>query len=354
MERTTADIEVRLIEDGGNPRCDNDIEAESGGFRIKPYCEDSDGMYKFRLDLELINRTENSIPTQFVFEWNDIVHIQNRRYVLVYSGQDTWVKYPGSVSGSTVRVVVDVPPGHSRLCMHPPYDFGRLVNILGQLPESRFRVNTIGKSMAGRDIYAVEFGRAELRPVVVITRVHPYETIGSYFSDGMLEWMKNYDDEAQKVLARNRVIIIPMPNPDGVAEGLCKRTLGGLDYSYAAASDEPEAVSVKNYLKSVNAQAIFDLHGHMNDHDRFRTNDAERMKAFRKRLLSFPLLFNKELFSYNEQYPPNGKEINIGGFVVTELKGVFFNSSWTWFDRDADHLRAMGVSILRAYTDLFR
>lgn len=346
-------VKVMPVEDGGNPRTLFDIRRNGKkGFFIKPYSEDGDNNYKFRLNVKLINNNYRHARVLFIINWNDTEHQHNRNFVMIYKN-DNYKKIEAEIDRTRTIALTEVPPGESHLCIFPPYNYKRLVNMLDKLPEVKFSKHIIGKSLNKRDIFAVETGQSDQRPIVVMTRVHPYETIGSYFADGMINWLTSDNEEVKSLLSKKRIVFIPMPNPDGVAEGLCKTTLGGLDYSYAASSEEPEAVSVKNYLTEINARGIFDLHGYMINHDRFRTNDGTRMDLLYKKLKMKPDLFNKKLFAYNEMYPINGKEINMGGHVVTKMNGTFINSSWTWYDRSINHVRSMGVEILKAYASLF-
>ncbi len=338
----------------GNPRSQDMIHKQDDGFIIKTFIEDDNPHYKCRLDVAVVNDSDITISVPFTIDWGNSQCVRLYSYILLNNKEDEWIKVKGEGKDGKVFVTVDVPPGYSRLSMHPPYDYDRLIRLLETLPEDIFTMKVIGKSFCGRDIFAIEAGLKNKRPLVVLTRVHPYESIGSYFADGMIKWLMDQNEEANKLLSQNRIVFIPMPNPDGVVEGYCRTTIGNLDLSYVAGSNEPEAIALIDYAKDNNALANFDLHGYMYNYERLRSNDSARLEMLSKRFASMPELFNKEINIFNDKYPPNGKEINFGGFIVNRLGGTYFNSSWSWYDRDAYHLRLMGIEILKGYSDLFK
>jgi hypothetical protein len=347
------DIQVKTLEDGGNPRMERDIVKKEEGFYIHPFSEDDDGNYRFRLNVELINVSDNPIPVKFDINWGDTEYQDDRKYVLLSKDDDLWEKLDMEIYGIITSGIVNVPPGHSYLSMHPRYEHGRFLKLLGDLPKDRFNIIVIGQSRHGRDIFAIEAGRKDSRPLAVMTRVHPYESIGSYFAEGMIHWLKYGGEDTDKFLNKHRVIFVPMPNPDGVSEGTCKRTLGGLNFSEKGSiSSEPEAVVVREYFTGKNPKAIFDLHGWMIENDNIVTNDAERGRALHTVLTQNSQLFSKPIEILFKKYPTGGKN-NLGGLLADEVGAVFYNSSWSWFGRTAKDLYNMGVCILKNYAALF-
>ncbi len=143
-------VQVQLILDGGNPRCEHAIRTKDGAFVIYPFCEDGDPNYKFRLDVGLFNSSARSAPTPFIIEWGDREYARFRGYLLLAVGE-SWTKLPTQTVGSRVIATLDAPPGQSQLCTHPPYDYGQLVDFLGGLPKDRFSIRSAGRSLHGRD-----------------------------------------------------------------------------------------------------------------------------------------------------------------------------------------------------------
>ena len=236
--------------------------------------------------------------------------------------------------------------------MHPPYNHARLVRLAGALGADALRVRSIGRSLRGRDILAIEAGPADARPLVLQARAHPYESVGSFLLDGMVRWLDAGSPEARALVMGRRVVLLPMPNPDGVAEGTCKRTLGGLDLNEAAASDEPEGVALTAFYREVRPRSTFDIHGFMHNSDGFGTSDPVRGQAICDALSARTELFDKK-FGFRHRREPEGGLANPGALAEHEFGSVRFGGAFTWRDRNAEHLRRMGVELLRAYAAQF-
>ncbi|MBA4386429.1 MAG: hypothetical protein C0404_00505 [Verrucomicrobia bacterium] len=344
-------IQVLPIEDGGNPRTQDDIVETAGSFLIRPFSEDGDANYKFRFDVELISSSNEPVPVDFTIEWADAEYAKFRRYMLL-SRNDSWQRIPAEISGTTAHAVVQAPPGRSQLGMHPPFNYTRLQTLVQELDLAVFTSRSIGRSLQGREIYAVEAGLPGKRPLVITARVHPYESIGSFMTLGMIEWLGGRSAEAAGIMQNHRIVILPMPNPDGVAAGFCKRTIGGLDINNAATSAEPEGIALAAFFRAMKPMASFDIHGFMHNSDGFGTNDIRRGQAIANHLLTRPDLFNKKLGVHESQDTEGGLS-NLGCMAQHEFGSVRFGGSWSWYDRDSAHLRAMGVEILKAYTGQF-
>lgn len=69
--------------------------------------------------------------------------------------------------------------------------------------------------------------------LMIVTRVHPYETASSYCAKGLIDYLISGDQSANELLSKFVFHIVPMPNPDGVYNGLCKLTReNGFDFSH--------------------------------------------------------------------------------------------------------------------------
>ncbi|WP_127588556.1 M14 family zinc carboxypeptidase [Paenibacillus koleovorans] len=347
-------IRFFIIEDGGNPRFESDIQQQDNGFWIHPFCEDESGFYRFRLNVRIENDSTQTISVPVTIEWGDQQGQEYRRFVLLSQGDEEWRIFQAEIEGTEAKAVVEAPPGTSYLSMHPRYEYGRYLQYLEGLDQNRFEIKVLGKSRRGREIHAIEAGNKAAPPLAVLTRVHPYETIGSYMVEGMLEWLKVENEEVRQFLANNRLLFIPMPNPDGVADGNCKFTHSSFNFSTTGRiTKEPEGVAVREYLLSEKAVSLVDLHGWMLYHDNICTNDTQRGRKLYAMLSQHDNLFNKGIEMLYKKYPWVGRENNLGGMLVDEFDSVYYNTSWCWYDRSADDVQQMGVHIMRSYSQLF-
>jgi hypothetical protein len=349
-------IQVLPVDDGGNPRTEFDIKKGKDGFLIHPFSEDDDGNYRFRLNVKVVNHSNKKIPVKFNIEWGDVEYQEDRRYLLLSKEEDHWERFEAEINGTIASATIDISPGRCYLCMHPRYNLGRFLNLVEGLPKDRFKLKVIGKTRRNRDIFAIEVGNENLKPLAIIARAHPYETMGSYLVDGMLKWLSSNEEDILKFISENRIIFIPMLNPDGVFEGTCKLTLGGLNFEAGNAdnSTEPEGVAVREYLLSMNPSVVFDLHGWMYSHHILLTNDTVKGSAFHENLSSNKDLFNNAISIVYRDYPQWGGKKNIGGFIALKLKSIYIDSSWSWYGKDAKTLGSMGVTLLKEYAKIYR
>ncbi len=86
-----------------------------------------------------------------------------------------------------------------------------------------------GETLEGRPLTGF-VGGGSLEAIVLLTRQHPPETTGQEAYRGFLDrLMKRSDDKASTFRNRYRIIIAPMPNPDGVDDGNWRLNAGGID-----------------------------------------------------------------------------------------------------------------------------
>ncbi|MEZ6031113.1 MAG: M14 family zinc carboxypeptidase [Hyphomonadaceae bacterium] len=116
--------------------------------------------------------------------------------------------------------------------------------VAGQpLSPSRNNIDWTRRALAGAGFTEVEYGRSlEGRPlvgfvggggidaIVALTRQHPPETTGQEAYRGFVERLiTRNDSKAVAFRARHRIILAPMPNPDGVDDGHWRLNAGGQD-----------------------------------------------------------------------------------------------------------------------------
>jgi hypothetical protein len=138
--------------------------------------------------------------------------------------------------------------------------------VAGQpLSPSRDNVEWTRKTLAGQGFIETQYGKSlEGRPligfvggggldaIVILTRQHPPETTGQEGYRGFLERLvKRDDDAARRFRARNRIILAPMPNPDGVDGGHWRLNAGGMDLNRDWGTfSQPETKALSEWIKT--------------------------------------------------------------------------------------------------------
>lgn len=114
-----------------------------------------------------------------------------------------------------------------------------------------FSETRYGASLQGRPLIGF-VGGGGIDAIVVLTRQHPPETSGQQAYRGFLErLMKRNDDKATAFRARHRIIIAPMPNPDGVDNGHWRLNAGGMDLNRDWGKfTQPETKALSEWIKS--------------------------------------------------------------------------------------------------------
>ena len=110
----------------------------------------------------------------------------------------------------------------------------------------------------------------ERKAVVIISRQHPGETVGSYVIKGCIDFLMGESQEAKKLRDIYLFKIVPMMNPDGVLEGNSRTSFAGCDLNRRWGKPNeiihPEVFYTKEMITKLATQRhigfIIDCHGH--------------------------------------------------------------------------------------------
>ena len=124
-----------------------------------------------------------------------------------------------------------------------------------------FRVREVGRSLEGREIWDVSFGRG---PYVVMmwSQMHGDEPTATSALFDVYEYLRLHEREpaVQQLLTTLTVHTLPMLNPDG-AERFQRRNAQGIDVNRdALLLQAPEAQLLKSLRDSLNPKVGFNLH----------------------------------------------------------------------------------------------
>lgn len=113
------------------------------------------------------------------------------------------------------------------------------------------RRETIGRSVQGRPLRMFAFGRADARDVlVVIGRQHPPEVTGSQALMPFVDALAGDTAQARHFRRHTRVLVVPVVNPDGVAEGHWRGNAHGVDLNRDwGRFTQPETRAVRDALE---------------------------------------------------------------------------------------------------------
>ena len=150
----------------------------------------------------------------------------------------------------------------ARYAYFAPYSTHRLERLLTRLA-GRAQVSSLGESVSGRPIWCAELGNADAaRAVWIIARQHPGESPATWAAEGVLRRLASRRGSIAELLADTRVFVVPIANPDGVAQGNHRTNALGVDLNRAWA-EPSEASEVSALLRALDDRppALFlDMH----------------------------------------------------------------------------------------------
>ncbi|MGI8915721.1 MAG: M14 family zinc carboxypeptidase [Chloroflexota bacterium] len=342
-------ITVEAVEDGGNPRDPAAIQrlGDAAHFRIVPFSEDGDANYKFALHVLARNTGPSPAPLTLEIDWGDQAYMVSRGFLHVRRA-GRWEFLPVMVDGSLGRLMIVLPPGESAIGLSPAYGLADRAAFLAQPALTSVRRDVIGYSEQGRPIESFSFGTGPRR-LLVTARFHPYETAASWCIEGLLSWLTARSEAQEQLLRQTSVDVVPMPNPDGVVLGLCKRTgLGGTDLSHEAGkSDDATARVLLDLLDTLRPAAFLDIHGWMHfDEDGLHHYDDGLAARFQHAAAGDQALIGNRWKAYLER-PCAGSPL----WYSTQRYGTLALAvSYRWPGRTLAQMQAIGTGTLRAFT----
>jgi murein tripeptide amidase MpaA len=157
---------------------------------------------------------------------------------------------------------------HVYYAMFPPYSTERLLDLQSELQMSPLvRLETIGRSVKGRDMDLVTIGTAGpgKKKCWVIARQHPSEMQGGFFMEGFMRRLVDEDDPVSIALLQKAVFyIMPNMNPDGADLSLSRANAAGVnlnrEWINPSLERSPEVKCVRDLMETIGVDFCFDAH----------------------------------------------------------------------------------------------
>ncbi len=184
-----------------------------------------------------------------------------------------WQVIPAElIEGNRLRFRVRLEAGSLYLARLEPYRISDLDRLLDEIRENLLvEITPIGKTVEGRPLEIVRIGNPDApHRVLLRARAHPWEPGGNWVLQGLIRSLLSGDDVSRRCLARYCVYIMPMANKDGVARGLTRFNVQGMDLNRnwdkpADAKLAPENHALERWLQEMidrgrTPQLAIDLH----------------------------------------------------------------------------------------------
>jgi murein tripeptide amidase MpaA len=148
-----------------------------------------------------------------------------------------------------------------------PYSLERHTQFLARMQGMRgVTLERLGATVEGRDLDMLLLGNPQGKPVWIIARQHPGESMAQWFAQGVLEALTDESNPiARALLARARLHVVPNMNPDGSFRGNLRVNAAGanLNREWMAPSEErsPEVFHVRKRMQQTGVALFVDAHG---------------------------------------------------------------------------------------------
>jgi len=178
-----------------------------------------------------------------------------------------WRRVATSYDGQALTIELPAAPV-TYVAYFEPYSWDRHLTLLADSVARGARVRRLGSSVQGRDIDALAAGRGP-RPVWIIARQHPGETMAEWFIEGLLQRLLDpADPVARELLTMATFHIVPNMNPDGSVLGNLRTNAAGAnlnrEWLAPGAERSPEVLAVRDAVHASGCAAFFDIHGDEN------------------------------------------------------------------------------------------
>lgn len=340
--------------DGGNPKDPNSIiQTGPDAFTIIPYSEDGDPNYKFRLDVKIENNTEKTRKLHLSVEWQEPQFNHLRNYIYGKSKDEIdWTRFPMTVEDTGTRGDIGVKPGTTHLCMHPKYNYRDYIDFIHSTPDDeKIQKIKIGETPEKREIYMLKISAGNRNPqktILIVARVHPYETAGSYCMEGILHHL-----QFTFPLSHFTIYLIPMANPDGVYNGLCKLTAtDGIDISKLISDTDSTSLLIKCAIDKINPHIYCELHNWMlHEYDGIYFLNWHQAKRFVRNLHS-KNTFNKKWKIHLRKKVLSMEPLGFKKYCRDNFGTTCLCVEYPWYNRDITDMKLMGADSLMALTKL--
>ena len=169
------------------------------------------------------------------------------------------------------RLIVEHRPERNSIyyAYFEPYSHERHLDLLGRVEMSPFAsVSNLGATVEGRDLDLVTVGRPApgKRPVWIIARQHPGESMAEWFVEGLLErLLDGADPVARRIREKAVLYIVPNMNPDGAIRGNLRTNAAGAnlnrEWRDPSAERSSEVLLVRRAMEASGVELFLDIHG---------------------------------------------------------------------------------------------
>jgi hypothetical protein len=155
-----------------------------------------------------------------------------RDFVFIQAPNRDWKQVDGSTDRWLANVSFPAEPGETRVGLSPWYSYADFLRFIQSLPtHPHLAKKQLARSDGGREHWELvitdpDVAAESKQKIFWQAREHAYETYSSFAMEGLVKFLLS--DEAKEFRRRFIIVLHPMTNVDGVAQGFEYR--GGYDF----------------------------------------------------------------------------------------------------------------------------
>ena len=346
--------------DGGNPKDQNSIiQNAPDTFNIYPYSEDNDPNYKFRLDIKAYNLSLHTRRINLIIDWNEPKFNHLRDYIYIkHETKSDWSYIKAKIDETQTLFSINLLSGETYLCLHPKYSYEDYSKFIQRIPETEFvSKEKIGVTSENRDVWLVKLSDNTAKPkkkIMVVSRIHPYETSGSFCAEGIVDYFLSKGSERLCDVFRDVAIhLLPMANPDGVYHGLCKLTApDGIDLSKQIDTSDSNSALLLKCIDEVRPDVYCEFHNWMlHEFDGIYFLNWIKAKRFIRNLHS-KKLFNKNWEIHLRKIFFSISPHGFKKYCRDKFGSICLCLEYPWRNRNIEDMKKMGIDSLMALTKI--
>jgi murein tripeptide amidase MpaA len=182
-----------------------------------------------------------------------------------YDSQN-WFTLPTRYEGG--QLIIECTPEHDSLWIayFEPYSHARHQALVGRMQmQPGVRHERLGATVDGRDLDLLVMGSGP-KPVWVIARQHPGESMAEWFMEGLLEALTDpANDTARQIRQQATLYLVPNMNPDGSVRGNLRVNAAGAnlnrEWMEPSLTRSPEVLHVRRRMQQTGVALFIDAHG---------------------------------------------------------------------------------------------
>lgn len=178
-----------------------------------------------------------------------------------------WFCVPTKFENGTLTFEATTLADNMWFAYFEPYTLERGTQFLAKMQNvGGVSVERFGGTVDGRDLDLVMLGNPQGKPVWIIARQHPGETMAQWFAEGLLEALSDDANPiAREVLKLARFHVVPNMNPDGSFRGNLRVNAAGAnlnrEWMEPSMQRSPEVFLVRQRMQHTGVALFVDAHG---------------------------------------------------------------------------------------------